>query len=132
MTTKVFVRSPPNELLYDLLDKICTIRENHYYFDINAYAKLRYHEYHINFFRALRPYYGDTKKEYVERPLTYNNFTTILRQICKYNEIPFQSRMNYARSTYNIDYYVQCREQPADKCNEFLVPQKIPVTTQEI
>ena len=38
--------------------------------------------------------------------LTYNSFTTIIRQICKYNQITYTSQIKYDKSTYEIVYYI--------------------------
>ena len=37
----------------------------------------------------------DSQKFYVERKMTYKNFVTILRQICKYHNIPFTTNIKY-------------------------------------
>ena len=38
--------------------------------------------------------------------LNYTKFVTIIRQICKKNEIPFSNTIKYDKSTYNIIYYI--------------------------
>ena len=38
--------------------------------------------------------------------MSYNNFTTILRQICKSSLITYISKVKYEKSTYGIEYYI--------------------------
>jgi hypothetical protein len=47
-----------------------------------------------------------SKQKYLERKLAYNNFTTILRQICNFCAINYTSVIKYDKSTYNIIYYI--------------------------
>ena len=103
---QIFKQSVPSEVLFDLLEKICYKTENFYYIDVNAYNKMRFYQYHVEFFETIKPYYQASKRFYVERPLKYNYFTNIVRLICKNNSIAYSSKMNYGDSKYNIDYYV--------------------------
>ena len=65
-----------------------------------------YNEHHIDFCNDLKQYYHKGKHFYLERQLTYNSFTTILRQICKQEAVMFTSKINYNKSKYNIDYTI--------------------------
>ena len=38
--------------------------------------------------------------------MTYKNLITIIRQICKYNNIPFTSDIKYSKSKYEITYFI--------------------------
>jgi hypothetical protein len=42
----------------------------------------------------------------VDRKITYNSFVTIVRQICRLNDVVFTSQIRYNESKYNIDYFV--------------------------
>ena len=44
--------------------------------------------------------------KYLDKKLTYNSFTTILRQICNYNKITYTSQIKYDKSSYEITYYI--------------------------
>ena len=55
---------------------------------------------------SCKPFYHISKQKYLERKLTYNNFTTILRQICNFNKINYTSQIKYDKSTYDIIYYI--------------------------
>ena len=58
------------------------------------------------FINFLKPYYYKNKLFYLERNLSYNNFTTIIRQLCKTHNIPFTSKIIYNKSKYIIEYYI--------------------------
>ena len=104
--SQIFRKQVPNELLYNLLEKICMKYERYYYIDINSFQKMKFHNYYSEFCECLKEYYHTSKQFYLERPLTYNSFTNIIRQICKNNAIMFNTKMKYNESKYNIDYYI--------------------------
>ena len=106
MNSKIFKERVPLTILYNLLDLIALKKDNYYVVDMNAYKKMIYNEYHMNFCNTLKQYYHKGKHFYLERKMTYNSFTTILRQICKQEEIMFTSKINYNKSKYNIDYTI--------------------------
>ena len=43
MLKQIFKTNVPNELLFDLLEKICLKYEKYYYIDINAFQKMKFH-----------------------------------------------------------------------------------------
>lgn len=65
-----------------------------------------YKELHTRFCEKIRDNYHISKQFYIERKMTYNSFTNIVRQICKSNNIMFTSQIKYNESKYNIDYLV--------------------------
>jgi len=73
---------------------------------MNAYRKLMFYQYHEPFCESIKENYHLGKRFYLERKMTYNSFTTIIRQICKANHIMFSSQIKYNESKYNIDYYI--------------------------
>jgi hypothetical protein len=106
MSKQIFKKSVPKELLFEILDKICLKTDKYYLFDMNAFRKLQFHQYYVSFFELLKDYYHIGKHFYLERKLTYNVFTTIIRQICKNNNIMFTSQIKYNESKYNIDFFI--------------------------
>ena len=106
MLKQIFRKDVPNELLFELLEKVCIKYEKYYYLDFNAFQKIKFYNYHLEFCQSLKEYYHLSKYLYLDRPFTYNSFTTIVRQICKNNSIMFSSKMKYNESDYNIDYFV--------------------------
>lgn len=106
MSTQIFKNKVPNDLLFDLLDIICLKNEKHYIFNIDSFKKGVFKEDIQNFIQKCVPYYYISKRKYLEKKLTYNSFTTILRQICNFNKITYTSQIKYDKSTYDIVYYI--------------------------
>jgi len=106
MVNQIFRKPITNELLFDLLEKVCFKTDKYYLVDINAYKKLIFHNYHVEFCEQLKDYYNLSKLFYVERKMVYNSFTNIVRQICKLNIIMFASQIKYNESKYNIDFFI--------------------------
>jgi len=106
MSTQIFKNQIPNNLLFELLDKICLKNEKHYTFNIESFKKGVYSEDIQKFFIICTPYYHLSKRKYLEKKLTYNSFVTVLRQICNYNKITYTSQIKYDKSTYDIVYYI--------------------------
>jgi hypothetical protein len=105
MSSQIFKRKLPNELVFDLLDSICQKNEKHYTYNIDSFKKGTYKGSIQGFVETCAPFYHISKRKYLERKLTYNNFTTILRQICNFNNIKYTSQIKYDKSQYDIVYY---------------------------
>lgn len=103
---QIFKEKVPILILYNLLENISDKNENNYTFDLNSYKKMLYHNYQTEFFNEIIKYYHESKKFYINRALTYNSFTNILRQICKNNNITYTTKIKYIESEYNIVYYI--------------------------
>ena len=106
MSTQIFKKEIPTDMLFELLDKICIKTEKYYMFNIYSFKKGVYNESIQNFIQFCVPFYYQSKRKYLEKKLTYNTFTTILRQICNYNKITYTSQIKYDKSTYNIVYFI--------------------------
>ena len=106
MSTQIFKNKIPNEILFELLDIICLKNEKHYIFNVDSFKKGVFKEEIQKFIEKCTPYYHISKRKYLEKKLTYNSFTTILRQICNFNKITYTSQIKYDKSTYDIVYYI--------------------------
>jgi hypothetical protein len=104
--SQIFCQPVDINILFDLLDKICLKKDKYYVVDNNAFRKLIFHNYHIDFMDKIIDNYHVSKQFYVTRKITYKSFTNIVRQICKLNNIMFTSEIKYSESNYSIDYYV--------------------------
>ena len=100
MSGQIFKNKVPNELLFNLLNKICMKNEKHYVLNNIAFKKGLFDNSIDEFFELVKQYYHNSKKKYLERKKTYNNFTTIIRQICNYNKIVYTSQIKYEKSEY--------------------------------
>jgi len=106
MSYQIFKNNVPNELLDELLNDICFKNEKYYTFNVESFKKGVFKESIPKFLENCIQYYHLSKRKYLERKLTYRSFTTILRQICKANNITYTSQIKYDKSTYGIVYYI--------------------------
>ena len=95
----------------DIFDDFVTshfIRENNYYIFNNLIFKKITYEGQINvFLNQLKDYYYKNKYFYIERPeMSHNQFNTILRQICKNNNIHIEIKIKYENSKYSPEYHL--------------------------
>lgn len=102
----------PNNIFYSFLESICLTTNKYFLFDKNAYKKMFYDgknedgNIFENFKDVLKDYYNESKLDILYRNMTYNRFTSILRQICRTNKITFKSKVKYANSEYCIEHYI--------------------------
>jgi len=106
MSSQIFKKKVPTDLFFTLLDSICLKNEKHYTFNLNAFKKGVFNGKIEGFLNDCLPYYHFSKKKYLEKKITYNSFTTVLRQICNYNKITYTSQIKYDKSSYEITYYI--------------------------
>jgi tRNA G18 (ribose-2'-O)-methylase SpoU len=106
MSTQIFKKKININSLYELLDNIAFKSEKYYMFNNEAFKKGILQENIPKFLKECKEYYHNSKQKYLDRKLTYNSFTTILRQICKYNKITYTTQIKYDSSTYNIIYFI--------------------------
>ncbi len=104
--SQIFKKKVPNEMLINLFNSIAIKTDKCFIINNDCYKKgTIYNELIKTFLENCRPYYHISKLKYLEKTLTYNTFTTVLRQICNFNEITYTSKIKYDKSTYNIVYY---------------------------
>ena len=106
MSTQIFKNNVPNELLFNLLESICLKNEKYLTFNSESFKRGVYKELIQKFINECTQYYHLSKRKYLEKKLTFNAFTTILRQICNFNKISYTSQIKYDKSTYDIEYRI--------------------------
>ena len=110
MESQIFKNKIPIELLFTLFNLVITIQSNdqskYYIIDKTIFKKLQYNNYIQEFLDEIIQYYYTSKQYYVTRNINYNNFLTIVRQICKINNINITKKILYTKSNYNILYYI--------------------------
>jgi hypothetical protein len=106
MSNQIFKTNVPNNLLIELLNNICLKTSDYYMIDNNSYKKGIFTNKLSEFLEKCKPYYHASKQKYLERKLTYNNFVTVIRQICNFNKIAYTSKIKYDKSDYNIIYNI--------------------------
>ena len=106
MSTQIFKKEIPIELLFNLLNDICMKNDKHYILNIESFKKGLFNESIQKFIELCNPYYHNSKKKYLEKKQTYNSFTTIVRQICNFNKLTYTSKIKYNKSSYDIVYII--------------------------
>ncbi len=107
MSSQIFKHNISEEILFELLEKICEKNEkNLFVFNNISFKKGLFNNSLAEFMEVCRPYYHISKVKYLDRKLTYRVFTTIIRQICNSNQITYTSKVKYDKSNYEIVYYI--------------------------
>ena len=96
-----------NIILYDFLDIYCIKEDDFYIINKYIYKQYEFNNKIVEFYNILKNYYHNNKKIYLEREISYKNLITIIRQICKKNNITYLKKIKYDKSNYNIVYYIQ-------------------------
>ena len=104
--SQIFKNQVPNDLLIQLLDSIAIKTDKCYIINNNVYKKGIFNETVAAFLTECTPYYHVSKRKYLEKKSTYNSFITIIRQICKHNNITYTSQIKYDKSNYDIIYTI--------------------------
>jgi hypothetical protein len=106
MSSQIFCIIPEKNILYDFLELYATKKENVYIYNKYAYKKAEYNKYIDTFCDKIKKCYFDSKKFYVTRTHSYKTIATILRQICRHNNIQFKSKIKYNKSKHEMEYYI--------------------------
>ena len=106
MSKQLFKIPIPSDILFSFLNELCITSDKYYIISNEIYKKGIFNNSIQEFIEKCTPYYHVSKKKYLERKMTYNNFTTILRQICNYTKTIFTTHFKYDKSKYNIVYHI--------------------------
>lgn len=106
MSAQLFKSIIPKKKIYDLLEIICIKTDKNFIINKDAFKKGIFNNTIQNFLEDCKSYYHLSKQKYITKKLSYNTFTTVLRQICNSNKIVYTSKIKYNNSTYDIIYYI--------------------------
>lgn len=107
-SSQLFKTKIPTEFIIDLFNKITIKIDKHYIIDVNSFKKGMFNNNIPEFINQCIPYYHASKQKYLKKNTTYKSFITIIRQICKYNNITHTSHIKYDKSSYDIVYHIYC------------------------
>ena len=112
MTKQILKYNIPFSIIEKYLLKInITIKNQKYIIiDEHIYKKLLYNNLYVDLQNELENYYYNSKKFYITRKPSYNNFLTIIRHICNCNNLCYTSKILYDKSKYKIIYYILLKE----------------------
>ena len=107
MVSQIFKLDFENEILWELLETMCQKKKDYYFINKELFKKSIMFSNNIKlFYDKIGPYYHDSKKHYIDDAFTYKKFLTVVRQICRNNNILFRSEIKYNNSTYQINYFI--------------------------
>ena len=106
MSSQIFKKKIPKEVLFNFLENNSKKKNNSYIFTKTSFKKAQFNNLVEPFCDSLKEYYHKSKLKYLERKINYKNFITIIRQICKSVHIPFTSKIVYDKSKYEIVYTI--------------------------
>lgn len=104
--SQLFKLKLKKEDLYDFLDNISLKSNDNYVINNTVYKKAMFHDSINQYYDKIRENYFESKRYYVDKKITYRSFITVIRQVCRYLCIPFTSKINYSKSSYDITYYI--------------------------
>jgi len=62
----------------------------------------------VEFMSDVNPYYHKSKQKYTDVDgMNYKSAANVLRQLCKFHDIPVESKIKYDKSSYEIDYIIR-------------------------
>jgi hypothetical protein len=96
-----------NDYFFEILEQISFIKTDKYYtINNDSLKKMKLLGLYEEFTESLKPFYKPSKQFYLTRPPKYNNLTTLIRHVCKANNIIYSSKIKYDKSNYEIIYYI--------------------------
>ena len=106
MSSQIFKTKPPLNEMIIFLNEYGEYKNDKYILSKTLFKKAQLNNKIQPFIDLIKHHYYKSKKKYVERKMTYKNFVTIIRQICKMHEIGFVSSIKYSKSKYEIKYSI--------------------------
>lgn len=98
---RIFKVKPDKEQFIDFLKEICIIENKNFIFYDELYKKSK--TVIDKYFLDLKNNYHNSKLEYI-KDINFNKCITLIKQICKINDIEFTSKRKYFNNTYKIYY----------------------------
>lgn len=106
--SQIFKSFIQKNILFNFLETIgCQKTDKYYIIDVTAFKKSIYNNDLEMFIQSIKEYYHSSKLHYIDMAhMSHNKFNTIIRQLCKFNNIKFSKYIKYDKSTYSVVYNV--------------------------
>lgn len=110
--SQIFKSVIQKKILFNFLETIgCQKTDKYYIIDITAFKKSIYNNDLEMFIQSIKEYYHSSKLHYIDMThMSHNRFNTIIRQLCKFNNIEFSKYIKYDKSTYSVVYKLHHNE----------------------
>ena len=108
MPTDILKRPMDPAILMNFLHNVSSLEKNEFFINYDTLKRAKYNDGELltSFLNEVRPYYYISKRSYLDEPINYRRFLTIIRQICNYNNIPYRSTLKYEHSRQKVEYFV--------------------------
>lgn len=103
-----FFKNPiPQNIIFSFFEKNCSsINQKSFIFNKEAYKRSKLNETLNIFLDLIKNYYHTSKVKYIDNCTNYKKLLTIIRQICKYHNIEYTSKIQYFTSNYESQYTI--------------------------
>jgi len=114
--SQIFKRNVPKNVLFDFLEKInCKKTDKYYIVDITTYKRIIYNNDLEEFFNLIKEYYYMSKFHYIDiKHVSHNKFNTVIRQLCKCNNVEYSKYIKYDKSSYSVVHNVYYADNTGD------------------
>lgn len=103
-SAKIF-RSPVTlNIIYNLFDQVCLLKNDFYIFDINSFNKMKHLDLLEPFLSKLKEYYFPHKYGILNEEQSLNHFMMIIKQICKYHKLKVKTEICQDYPRYMIEH----------------------------
>ena len=106
MSLQIFKKIYPRDEFIDFLKNYCEFNEKYLVFSKSTFKKIKLDNKAQSFFDTLKEYYHKSKLFYIERKPIYKHFVTVIKHLCKINNIPYDSKILYYKSSYELTYKI--------------------------
>lgn len=106
MSTQIFKKIYPKDDLIKFIEKFAYNNSKYYIINKSYYKRAIFLDIIDEFIDIITPYYHISKRKYIENVNNYTKFITIIRHLCKSNDINYVSKILYNKGTYDINYYI--------------------------
>lgn len=113
MDSQIFKTTPDPCLFKTLLDNICDLENTRYIINNASFKKGVMFDHISEYCSGVEDNYYESKKFYIRRKMTFKYFITVVRQMCRFHSIGYETNTKYNKSTYEIVYLIDSFD---DKC----------------
>jgi len=104
--SQLFKKTYERDKLDKFLEQICSKNKKYYLLNKESYKRAQLLNLIVPLIADLNNYYHQSKQFYILRVAKYAHFVTIIRQICRSNDIMWLSSINYNKSKYAMSYFI--------------------------
>lgn len=109
---QIFKYNIPCEFIISFFDDVCEYDQdkNLYVFNNHSFKRAKFKNVLEENLSFLNKFYHDSKKKYIQNAYTFKGLHTVIRQLCNYNKIKFEKKIQYMFGNYEIIYNIYMDE----------------------